>query len=239
MQADASPAPDARRGTRMPRRAIAWIGAATIAASAPRTHTARAMSPATGDDHTPDEALMLAYVAGDAAAFDALYARHRGGLYRYVLRHVRDRGAADELYQDVWTNVVRVRASYVPSAKFATWLYTLAHNRVVDHWRASGRATLVSIDDDRDDVPRGEVEALAGARTDEPETRAASREAGALIAAALAALPVEQRDAFLMQYEGGLALADIAALTGVGEETVKSRLRYASAKLRAALKDLQ
>ncbi|HEY7904524.1 MAG TPA: RNA polymerase sigma factor [Casimicrobiaceae bacterium] len=197
------------------------------------------MSRATGDDDTPDEALMLAYVAGDAAAFDALHARHRGGLYRYMLRHVRDRGAADELYQDVWMSVVRVRASYVPSAKFATWLYTLAHNRVVDHWRASGRATMVSMDDDDDDAPRSEVGTLAGARTDEPETRAASGEMGARISAALAALPAEQRDAFLMQYEGGLAVTEIAAITGAGEETVKSRLRYASAKLRAVLKDLR
>ncbi len=239
MQAEATPAPDARCGTPMPQRAIAWPGATAIAASARSTHTARAMSPATGDADTPDEALMLAYVAGDAAAFDALHARHRGGLYRYMLRHVRDRGVADELYQDVWMSVVRVRTRYVPSAKFATWLYTLAHNRVVDHWRSRGRATMVSLDDDDDDAPRSEVDALAGARTEEPETRAASGEAGARIAAALAALPAEQRDAFLMQYEGGLALAEIAAITGAGEETVKSRLRYASAKLRAALKDLR
>jgi RNA polymerase sigma-70 factor (ECF subfamily) len=188
-------------------------------------------------DEQTDEALMLAYAGGDAGAFDALYARHRGGLYRYVLRHVRERGVADELYQDVWMNVVRVRESYAPTAKFATWLYTLAHNRIVDHWRASGRARLVSIDDDRDDAPAAAIESLPGARTEEPEIRAASSEVGERIAAALSALPGEQRDAFLLQYEGGLSLAEIAAITGAGEETVKSRLRYASAKLRAALKD--
>jgi RNA polymerase sigma-70 factor (ECF subfamily) len=98
---------------------------------------------------------------------------------------------------------------------------------------------MVSIDDDDDDAPRGEVHAIAGARGDEPETRVASSQMGARIAAALAALPAEQRDAFLLQYEGGHSLADIAAITGVGDETVKSRLRYASAKLRALLKDLQ
>jgi RNA polymerase sigma-70 factor (ECF subfamily) len=237
MDGEAFPCPSARAEPLRPARAAPRRRVEAIAARAGHTHTARAMSPATGDD-TQDEALMLAYAGGDAGAFDALYARHRGGLYRYVLRHVRERGIADELYQDVWMNVVRVRESYEPTAKFATWLYTLAHNRVVDHWRASGRATLVSIDDDRDDAPRADVESLAGARTDEPETRAASSETGARIAAALAALPNEQRDAFLLQYEAGLSLAGIAAITGAGEETVKSRLRYASAKLRAALKDM-
>ncbi|HEX6944875.1 MAG TPA: sigma factor, partial [Casimicrobiaceae bacterium] len=73
-----------------------------------------------------DEDLMLAYAAGDAAAFDALYARHKGPLYRYLLRHLRERSLADELYQDVWMRVVNGRAGYAPTAKFTTWLYTLA-----------------------------------------------------------------------------------------------------------------
>ena len=79
------------------------------------------------------------------------------------------------------------------------------------------------------------VEAIPGARNDEPEARAQSSELGAQLRAALAALPAEQRDAFLLQQEGGLSLAEIAELTGVGMETVKSRLRYATAKLRSAL----
>ncbi len=185
-----------------------------------------------------DEALMLAYAAGDAGAFDTLYARHRGGLYRYFVRHVRATGLADELFQDVWMNVIRVRASYTPDAKFSTWLYTLAHNRLVDHWRAQGRATLQSIDDDDAPAARDEAEALTAPRTAEPETRAAASETGARLVAALAGLPEEQRTAFLLQHEGGHSLAEIATITGAGHETVKSRLRYATAKLRAALGDL-
>jgi RNA polymerase sigma-70 factor (ECF subfamily) len=75
-----------------------------------------------------DEDLMLAYAAGDAAAFDAIYARHKGGVYRYLLRQCRDAGIAEQLFQDVWMNLIRVRTRQ-PSAKFTTWLYTLAHNR--------------------------------------------------------------------------------------------------------------
>ena len=190
-----------------------------------------------------DEALMLAYGAGAAAAFDVLYARHKGGVYRYLLRHCGNAGTTDELFQDVWMNAIRVRATYVPSAKFTTWLYTLAHNRLVDHWRAAGQVRLTSIDDETDPDGNGDtrslVEAIPGAEHDEPEARAQTRELGAELDAVLAALPSEQRDAFLLQYESGLSLAEIARMTGVGVETVKSRLRYAVAKLRGALGPLR
>ena len=178
---------------------------------------------------------MLAYARGEAAAFDALYARHKGGVYRYLLRHCGNAGSADELFQDVWMNVIRVRATYAPTAKFATWLYTLAHHRVVDHWRATGQATLESIDDDGDAGVQHAVAALPSARTDEPETRVGNRELASSLAAALATLPPAQRDAFLLQQEAGLSLAEIATLQGVGVETVKSRLRYAVTRLRMEL----
>ena len=185
-----------------------------------------------------DETLMLAYAAGDAGAFDRLYERHRGGVYRYVLRHVGNAGLADELFQDVWMNAIRARASYAPTATFSTWIYTLAHHRLVDHWRSSGRVRVDSLDDDGDDGTGALVDAIPGSRVDEPETRVASRATRGRIDAALAALPPVQRDAFLLHIESGLSLAGIAALTGAGEETVKSRVRYAYAKLRAALGDL-
>ena len=179
---------------------------------------------------------MLAYARGEAAAFDVLYARHKGGVYRYLVRNCGNAGTADELFQDIWMNVIRVRATYAPTAKFATWLYTLAHHRLVDHWRATGQATLVSVDDD-DEATRATVDALPAARADEPDARAGRREMSARIQAALAALPPAQRDAFLLQHESGMSLAEIAALTGVGMETVKSRLRYAIAKLRMELRE--
>ncbi len=182
-----------------------------------------------------DEDLMLAYVAGDVAAFDVLYGRHRGGVYRYLLRQCGHRGTADELFQDVWMNLIRARASYAPTAKFATWLYRLAHNRLIDHYRASGHLTLVSAEDE---AHQDAVAALPGAPGDEPQARAENRELGERLRAAVAALPLAQREAFLLQQESGLSLAEIAELTGVGTETVKSRLRYAFAKLRENLVDL-
>ena len=179
---------------------------------------------------------MLAYAAGDAAAFDALYARHKGGVYRYLARQCRQLGIADELFQDVWMNLIRARASYAPTAKFTTWLYRLAHNRMIDHFRSSGHLTLVSSDDEANEEA---VIALPAARASEPEPRAQNRELGERLRAAVAALPPAQREAFLLQQEGELSLAEIAALTGAGVETVKSRLRYALSKLRAELADLE
>jgi RNA polymerase sigma factor (sigma-70 family) len=187
-------------------------------------------------DASGDEDLMQGYAAGDAAAFDHLYARHKGGVYRYLLRHCGNAGTADELFQDVWMNVIRARATYAPSAKFATWLYRIAHNRVVDHWRATGRIELVPAGNDADDDP---LDAIPGPRNDEPDVRAGAREIGARLAAALSTVPPAQREAFLLHQEGGLDLAEIAAITGAGVETVKSRIRYAVSKLRAELEDLR
>ena len=207
-----------------------------VAAVGAGSHTARAM-PAPPPDERRDEDLMLAYAAGEAAAFDALYARHKGGVYRYLVRHCGNAGTADELFQDIWMNVIRVRATYAPSAKFATWLYTLAHHRLVDHWRASGLQKTMSIDADGDVDDMIAAVPVPGAHT--PEHVVGNRQLGERLRAALACLPPEQRDAFLLQQESGLSLAEIAALTGVGVETVKSRLRYAVAKLRAALSELR
>ena len=135
-------------------------------------------------------------------------------------------------------SAIRARERYTPTAKFTTWLYTLARHRLVDHWRASGQAKFVSIDDDGDKSTRATVEALPAARREEPDARAATRQLGEQLRAALDTLPAAQRDAFLLQHEGGLSLAEIGELTGVGMETVKSRLRYAVAKLRGELSSL-
>ena len=194
------------------------------------------MPPAMSDAPT-DEALMLAYAAGDAGAFDVLYRRHKGGVYRYLARQCASAGVAEELFQDVWMSVVRVRETYRPTARFATWIYTLARHRLVDHWRAGGKAQLVSIDDDDDGGPHDIVASLPAPRTDAPDVRTESREMGARLAAAVAALPPAQRDALLLQQEAGLTLDEIGTLTGAGIETVKSRLRYAVTKLRAELAD--
>jgi RNA polymerase sigma factor (sigma-70 family) len=176
-------------------------------------------------EEAPDEELMLAYGRGDAGAFEALYARHRARLFRFVLRSIQVRAVAEELYQEVWMRVIESRASYTPTARFSTWLYTIARNRMVDHWRRAG-VPLVALDDH--DLPDGAAD---------PARHAEGRETLSRFAAALERLPPAQREAFLLHEEAGLTVAEIAAATGSSEEAAKSRLRYAMAKLRAAIQD--
>lgn len=178
-----------------------------------------------------DEQLMLAYREGDAAAFEELYRRHKGGLFRFVTRSVRDRAVAEELYQEIWMRAIEARARYEVQAKFSTWLYTIAHNRLVDHWRKRG-LTLVSLDAEEGAAP--EPAANPG---DEPQRIAEARQGLARFARALEALPPAQREAFLLHHEAEMSVAEIARATGANEEAAKSRLRYAFVKLKEAMGD--
>ena len=193
-----------------------------------------------GDLRT-DETLMLAYRDGEAAAFDVLYARHRAPLFRYVVHQCGRREAADELFQEIWMSVIRARAGYEVTAKFTTWLYRIAHNRLVDHFRASGRleSLLAAPPDDEDDQPTDPYARIAGEANEQPEHRVERRELADRLVAAVDALPAAQREAFLMAAEGGMTTEEIARATDCGFETAKSRLRYAYGRLRQLLGDLR
>jgi RNA polymerase sigma-70 factor (ECF subfamily) len=180
-----------------------------------------------------DEDLMLRFSGGDAAAFDALYARHRGGVFRYLVRQCRNHAAAEELFQDIWMNLVQARTRYRVEAKFTTYLYTLAHNRLMDHFRRGKGLELVSVDQEEGPAAL-EIAASSAAQ---PERVAQSRQQARRLMELLAGLPAAQREVFLMYEEGGLSLEQIAVATGANREAVKSRLRYALAKLRDGMKD--
>jgi RNA polymerase sigma factor (sigma-70 family) len=180
-----------------------------------------------------DEELMLVYRDGEAGAFDVLYARHKGGLYRYLLRQCRDAAVAEELFQDVWMNLIRARAAYTVQAKFTTYLYRLAHNRLIDHYRKNAQAVMSSFEDEDGET----LDEVADEREPAPDAGLDARRQAQHLLALISALPDAQRAAFLMQQEGGMSVEEIAQATGVTRETAKSRLRYAMAKLRQGMRE--
>ncbi len=180
-----------------------------------------------------DENLMLRFGRGEAAAFEFLYRRHESRVFRYLRRNVQNEAAANDLMQEVWFAVVRGAANYQPTAKFTTWLFTIAHHRTVDMIRANPR--LQSLDGGDDPEGSSPLERLAAAAKLEPPAQVQSQDEAAALLSAVAQLPAEQRTAFLLQAEGDLSVEEIADATGSSFETVKSRLRYARAKLRQML----
>jgi RNA polymerase sigma-70 factor (ECF subfamily) len=181
-----------------------------------------------------DENLMLRFGRGDAAAFEALYRRHELRIYRYLYRNVRNEASANDLMQEVWFAVANNAQRYRPTAKFSTWLFTLAHHRMVDMIRGTRAQQSLNEQDSENDSTTLQ-DRLPADSSAEPEVRAQARDEAAALLSAVERLPPEQRAAFLMQAEGELSMEEIAAATGTTFETVKSRLRYARAKLRQLL----
>jgi RNA polymerase sigma-70 factor (ECF subfamily) len=183
-----------------------------------------------------DEALLADYAAGDAGAFASLYARHERPVFRFLRRSLGNEAAAQDLLQDVWLAVIRHAATFEPRARFTTWLYGIARNRLIDHWRAR-RDTVALAHDAANDDEGGvaAVDDLPAAADCEPQVQALSRAQAAAFMVAVEQLPALQREAFLLHAEGGLTVEEVAQLTGVGRETAKSRLRYAMSRLRVAM----
>lgn len=184
------------------------------------------------DNSVNDEELMLAYRGGDVRAFETLYQRHKHGLYRYLVRQCRVAAIAEELFQNVWTSLIRARERYEPRARFAAYLYCLAHNQLIDHYRRQANGVPVSYDD----PAQTPLENMADGALREPTDELGARRQTSRLMELLEKLPEAQREAFLLREESGLSLEEIADATDVNIETVKSRLRYAVAKLRKGMR---
>lgn len=181
-----------------------------------------------------DEVLMRRYAVGDAKSFEALYERHEMRVWRYLERNVHNSAIADELMQEVWFSVAREAARYQPSARFSTWLFTIAHNRMVDAFRANrSQVSLEALGPDGDPAA---AQCISDPQYG-PQALAVAYQQAQALNRAVAALPKEQREAFLLHVEGELTVDEIAVVTDCSFETAKSRLRYARSKLRELLKE--
>ncbi|ABZ75815.1 RNA polymerase, sigma-24 subunit, ECF subfamily [Shewanella halifaxensis HAW-EB4] len=170
-----------------------------------------------------DQALMLQYAAGSARAFELLYRKHKGPLYRYFVRQIYDQQLAEDLYQETWSRVIKAASSYETSAKFTTWLYRIAHNLIIDHVRAVKPVNNFS------EVFEPEQDAEAQLSNDDfnPEEQMLDKQKSTLLKGCVANLPQVQKEAFLLNIEMGFTAAIIADIAGVTLEATKSRIRYA------------
>lgn len=175
-----------------------------------------------------DDALLACYREGDGAAFEILYARHRQGLYRFLLGLSGKPELADEVFQETWLSLIRSASQPQGRATFRTWLFQIARNRLIDHWRKHGAHQ--PLHDSYDE----QLHAV-GDETNDPEQLLNLSRDSQRLESALQALPADQREVFLLRAHGDLDLAQIASLTDTPLETVKSRLRYAQQKLRRLL----
>lgn len=198
--------------------------------------TGGAASVSKSTDMRTDEELMTAYKTGDAAAFRVLVERHNGPVYRFCLRALRSPEAAADAAQEVFLRVVKNSASWEPKAKFTTWVYTIARNHCIDEARKGRFRKTESLNETTGKEGEGE-EKIERVPTTVPagDEVAHGTRLRKAIDAALATLPEEQREVFLLREVSGLPFKEIADTVGVGENTVKSRMRYALTALKKAL----
>jgi RNA polymerase sigma-70 factor (ECF subfamily) len=176
---------------------------------------------------------MLRFQAGDPRAFEALMRRHRTPVFSFLLRLTGDRARAEDLLQETFLKVVKAAAGWEERARFSTWLYTISRNLAVDESRRAAFRRTETLDASSGaDPPVREQAAADDAAPDRAADAALLRPR---LEAALAALPEEQREVFLLREHAGLPFREIAVVTGVPENTVKSRMRYALEGLRTRL----
>ena len=183
-----------------------------------------------------DEQLIQSYQKGEADAFAALYARYKNAIYHYFFRQVRSGGTADELHQDVWLNIIRSSSAFNRQSSFKTWLYKIAHNRLIDHYRQSSRQPLYLVQAVAQEESLTEETTEAG--KDKPDEALQEQQLNNALLKGISALPEAQKEVFLLHETSGLTLQEIALITGASLESTKSRLRYAVKKLRQHMKNV-
>ena len=191
--------------------------------------------------HDPsDETLMLRYQQGDRAAFSLLVRRHQTALFNFALRQVRVPQVAEDVVQEAFVRMVSKTDDFKHEARFTTWVYTITRNLCIDQLRKRALRKHPSLDESRGEEGEGPT---LGEQTADPrasvEREATGTELKERIALAVDKLPDEQREVFLMREIANLPFKEIAEITGVPENTVKSRMRYALERLQEALAEYE
>lgn len=187
-----------------------------------------------------DEELLARFCKGETGAFDELMRRHRTPLFNFILRSVRQRETAEEILQDTWLRILQGAADFHRAAKFSTWAYTVARNLCIDHARKAVLRRHPSLDQRPADRDEG---ATLGEMVKDPRAAvdrdAIGKELQARLAEAIASLPPDQREVFLLREYSDLPFKEIAVIVSAPENTVKSRMRYALERLQNALAEYE
>ena len=181
-----------------------------------------------------DRELLDRYVAGDSSAMSQLIERHSRRVRDYIRMLVKDHDLAEDIFQETFIKVVRVvdQGRYVDSGKFLSWVLRIAHNQVIDHFRAAKQDRSLSEHEAGYDV-LGSLQ-LGDATV---EDRMVAEQTGREIRALIEELPDEQREVVKMRYYGNLSFREIAEETGVSINTALGRMRYALINLRRLIQE--
>lgn len=181
-----------------------------------------------------DRVLLNHYLSGDRSAMSQLIERHSRRVRDYINMMVKDRDLADDIFQETFIKAVRVidEGRYTDNGKFLSWILRIAHNQVIDYFRAQRQDKSVSESEAGYDM-LGTLRFAERTVEDSMVSEQIERDVRALIEL----LPPEQREVVMMRYFSGLSFKDIAEQTDVSINTALGRMRYALINLRRMIKE--
>ena len=182
-----------------------------------------------------DEVLALSYIEGDNRAFDLLLSRNQSKLFSYILFVVRDRDIANDVFQETFVKIITrlQQGKYSPTGKFAAWTMRIAHNVIMDWYRAQKADKIVEAPRENDLSNIGGVDVLIG----NIENEFVSSQTLSDIKKLMNHLPAPQREVVFMRYYQEMSFKEIAETTGVSINTSLGRMRYAILNLRRMVRE--
>ncbi len=176
-------------------------------------------------DETSDQSLMLAVQEGDIDKLGVLFERHYVQLFNFLLRLTGDRHLSEDLVQEVFVRLLKYRHSYRGGSQFTTWMFQIARNARIDHFRKAPRAEISMEDDVQERV----------SMIPTPDESAAHTEEMRIMLEALAKLPDDRREVLLLRGMQGLKFEEIAEVLKCSVNTIKGRAFRAIRELRASI----
>jgi RNA polymerase sigma-70 factor (ECF subfamily) len=188
-------------------------------------------------DDDPGVRWMLAYQAGDEAAFDHIVAEYSSQVFALLTRFLGQKSNREDLVQDTFLRVVRARERYQPTARFSTWLYRIVFNLAVNETQRAGSKESQRLHGSASDDEHAAdgMSEFGDERALQPSDELEQADVVRAVRAAIASLPEHQRLALILAKYEELPYAEIAEIIGSSEKAVKSLVHRAREALREKL----